>query len=186
MFLDIGVASGVTTAETINYFARNGLTLYTIATDICLDAYVAQVNTCFAVLLGPVKQPLKFEVCGLSLAPHCSRSDYLSGLAWLKKGLNAYTSWSLRDTSDLSFSAQASERQAASRPLIKGPFMLITPELQGRSDVPIQVDNILQPPPLALLRCADMVRIAHVLRPDRYTPAELTQPERGIRERCAR
>ncbi len=60
----------------------------------------------------------------------------------------------------------------------------MTPELKARDDVVIRQDDILEPLPADLNGVADVLRIANVLRPDRFSPGQLRQIAANLRQRC--
>jgi hypothetical protein len=64
---------------------------------------------------------------------------------------------------------------------IDGPYGMVTPELKGRPDVTILEDDILSPRTPGLTGVADVVRLAHVIRPDRFSAGEIWRIVQNVR-----
>jgi hypothetical protein len=182
--MDIGVASGVTTVDLMNSLKRAGHDVSMIATDRTIDGYVARLHPDLDVLVEPNGHVLKVELFGLEFSPWYSKSDYLSGLFVLKAILRRYVNWRV-ERSDARFPIGKESVPWSSKGLaVEGPFSMITPELKGRTDVVILEDDILAPPPPGMVGVADVVRLAHVIRPDRFSPDEIERIAVNVRSRC--
>ena len=168
--MDIGVASGATTVDLKRALDRHGFSARIIATDRTLRCYVARLHRELDVLFEADGHILKIEIFGVDFSPWCSARDYLSGLALLKGGVSRYIAWRLN---------------GAWPPFrVDGPYSMITPELKGRPDVTIIEDDILSPTPPELIGSADVIRLAHVVRPDRFSEDDIRRIVGNVRRRC--
>ena len=182
VFMDVGMANGISTLETIRCLERAGLGVQTIATDRNLVAYVVRLHKNLDVLVEPNGHILMIEWNGWRLSPACGLWDYLTGRGLVKWGL---TMWAKRRLARLSLPLEPRSGGTAEDPgAVEGPFLMVTPELKGRSDVVVRIEDILEPLAPDLTGVADMVRIVNVLRPDRFPPAQLRQIAVNLRQRC--
>jgi hypothetical protein len=185
VFMDVGMANGVSTVATIQCFERAGLPVQTIATDRNLVGYVFRVNRHVDVLAEENGHILLIEGPGWDVVPCCERGDFRTGhffVSVLKRGI---TAWARRQVAKrgLPLSARVGEAGGVSG-AVAGPFLLVTPELKNRPDVVVRQDDLLEPLPVDLAGVADVVRIENVLRPDRFSPAQLQHVAVNVRQRC--
>jgi len=185
VFMDVGMGNGISTIETIHCLERAGLAVQTIATDRNLVGYVVRVNRHVDVLAEENGHILLIEGPGWDLSPYCERGDYLSRrffVSVLKQGI---TAWARRQVAKRGLPLSSHPAAEAGHPgSVEGPFLLVTPELKNRPDVVVRPDDLLEPLPADLAGVADVVRIANVLRPDRFTPPQLQQVAVNVRQRC--
>ena len=171
VFMDVGMGNGISTIETIHCLERAGLAVQTIATDRNLVGYVVRVNRHVDVLAEENGHILLIEGPGWDLSPYCERKDYLSRrffVSVLKQGI---TAWARRQVAKRGLPLSSHPAAEPGHPgSVEGPFLLVTPELKNRPDVVVRPDDLLEPLPADLAGVADVVRIANVLRPDRFTP----------------
>ena len=182
VFMDVGMANGISTLETIRCLERAGLQVRTIATDRNLEAHVVRLHGDLDALVEPNGHILMLEWHGWRIPSHCDRWDYLTGRFLVKWGVMAWAKHRLARLS-LPLAPRPSATGAESCP-VEGPFLLVTPELKGRPDVVVRTDDILEPLPADLVGVADVVRIVNVLRPDRFSPGQLQQVAVNLRQRC--
>lgn len=182
VFMDVGMGNGTSTLDTIRIFERAGMPVQTIATDRNLVGYVVRLSRHFDLLAEVNGHVLMIEGPGWSISPVCNRRDYLTGMFLIKKGI---TAWARRRLMKLGLPLQKSMVAAVGdQNSVTGPFLLVTPELKTRDDVVIRHDDILEPLSADLTGMADVVRIANVLRPDRFSPAQLRRIAANLRRRC--
>jgi len=182
--MDVGVASGVTTVDLKRALERQGFEFQTIATDRTIHCYVVGLHDDLDVLVEPSGHILKVELHGRDFAPWCSLTDYLDGLFLVKAAVRRYVHWRFR-RAGLRFPLEGPG--ATRRPgglSIDGPYGMVTPELKGRPDVTILEGDILVPPPPGLTGVADVIRLAHVIRPDRFSADEIRRIVRNVRTQC--
>ncbi|MFN9372779.1 MAG: hypothetical protein ACK6D3_12930 [Planctomycetaceae bacterium] len=182
VFMDVGMGNGTSTLDTIRRLERVGLKIQTIATDRNLVAYVVRLNRQLDLLAEVNGHILMIEGPGWSFSPVCNRWDYLTGKFLFKKGI---TAWARRRLASRGLPlTPPTGGLGGGQNSLSGPFLLVTPELKARDDVVIRQDDILEPLPADLAGVADVVRIANVLRPDRFSPAQLRQIAANLRQRC--
>lgn len=182
LFMDVGMGNGTSTVDTIRRLSQAGLPVQTIATDRNLEGYVVPLNRHLDLLVEDNGHILMIEGRGWTLSPVCNGWDYLTGKFLFKRGLAA---WARQRIARLGLPLPPTPGgpNSAAGP-IAGPFLLVTPELKNRSDVVIRQEDILEPLPADLIGVADVVRIANVLRRDRFSPAQLSQIAHNLRQRC--
>jgi hypothetical protein len=182
VFMDVGMANGISTLETIRCLERDGLRVQTIATDRNLEAYVVQLHPHLDALVESHGHILMCEWHGCRFSPHCDRWDYFTGRLLLKWGV---TAWARRRLARLGLPLISRPAAIGDEACpVEGPFVLVTPELKGRPDVVVRTDDILEPPPADLAGAADVVRIVNVLRPDYFSAGQLRQVAANLRQRC--
>jgi hypothetical protein len=182
--MDVGVASGVTTVALKKALERQGFEFETIATDRTINGYVARLHQGLDVLIEPRGHILKIELHGRDFSPWCSATDYLDGLFLFKAFVRRYVDWRFR-RAGLKFPLEGEwEARRQGGLSIEGPYFMVTPELKGRPNVTILEDDILSPRPPGLTGVADVVRLAHVLRPDRLSAGQIRRIVRNVRVSC--
>lgn len=182
--MDVGVASGATTVDLKKAFAQHGFEVAIIATDRTINCYVVRLHSELDVLIEPNGHILKIELCGIAFSPWCSTRDCLSGLFLLKGALARYVDWRFKRAGLKLPIHDGLLNDCRRRLSIDGPYCMITPELKGRPDVTIMEDDILSPTPPELTGVADVVRLAHVIRPDSFSENDIRQVVRNVRSRC--
>jgi hypothetical protein len=180
--MDIGVASGATTVDLKKALEAHGFEATIIATDRTITCYVVRLHRELDALVEANGHILKIEVHGIDFSPWCGTRDYLTGSFLVKGVVRRYVEWCV-ERAGVRFPIEHAP-SSGQRLRIDGPYRMITPELKGRPDVAIIEENILAPTPPELVAVADVVRLAHVVRPDRFSEAEIHQIVRNVRSRC--
>jgi len=179
VFMDVGMANGISTLETIRSLEQAGLPVQTIATDRNLEAYVVRLSRHLDLLVEANGHILLVEWHGWLFSPVCHLWDHVTGrslVTWIA------TAWGRRRLARLELPLTPGHVRPDG--VVVGPFRLVTPELQGRPDVVVRTDEILEPTPIEWVGVADVVRVVNVLRPDRFSPTELWQAASNLRQRC--
>ncbi len=179
VFMDVGMANGVSTLETIRCLEQAGLPVQTIATDRNLEAYVVRLSRHLDLLVEANGHLLLIEWHGWLFSPVCHLGDHVTGRSLFKWIASA---WGRRRLARLELPLTPGRVRPDG--VVVGPFRLVTPELQGRPDVVVRSDDILEPTPPEWVGVADVVRVVNVLRPDRFSPTELRQAAANLRQRC--
>lgn len=179
VFMDVGMANGISTLETIRCLEQAGLPVQTIATDRNLEGYVVRLSRNLDLLVEAKGHILLFEWHGWLFSPVCHFWDHVTGRSLLKW---IVTAWGKRQVTRLGLPLTPGHVRPDG--VVAGPFRLVTPELQGRPDVVIRPDDILEPTPPEWVGVADVVRVVNVLQPDQFSPTQLRQVAANLRQRC--
>jgi hypothetical protein len=179
VFMDVGVANGISTLETIRCLEQAGLPIQTIATDRNLEGYVVRLSRDLDLLVEANGHILLIEWHGWLFSPFCHFWDHVTGRSLLKW---IVTVWGKRHVTRLGLPLTPDHVRPDG--VVAGPFRLVTPELQGRPDVLVRTDDILEPTPPEWFGVADVVRVVNVLRPDEFSPLQLRQVATNLRQRC--
>jgi len=179
VFMDVGMANGISTLETIRCLEQAGLPVQTIATDRNIEGYVVRLCRYLDVLVEAKGHILLIEWHGWLFSPFCHFWDHVTGRSLLKW---IVTAWGKRQVTRLGLPLTPDHVRPDG--VVVGPFRLVTPELQGRPDVLVRTDDILEPTPPEWIGVADVVRVVNVLRPDRFSPTQLRQAAANLRQRC--
>ncbi|MFN9372782.1 MAG: hypothetical protein ACK6D3_12945 [Planctomycetaceae bacterium] len=179
VFMDVGMANGISTLETIRCLEQAGLPVQTIATDRNLEAYVVRMSRHLDLLVEANGHILLIEWYGWLFSPVSGLWEHATGRSLLKW---IVTAWGRRRLARLGLPLTLG--QVRPDGVVAGPYRLVTPELQGRPDVVVRTDDILEPTPPEWGGVADVVRVVNVLRPDCFSPAQLRQVATNLRQRC--
>ena len=179
VFMDVGMANGISTLETIRCLERAGLPVQTIATDRNLEAYVVRLSRDLDLLVEAKGHILLIEWHGWLFSPFCHFWDHVTGRSLLKW---IATARGKRQVTRLGLPLTPGHVRPDG--VVAGPFRLVTPELQGRADVLVRPDDILESTPPEWVGVADVLRVVNVLRPDDFTPLQLRQVAKNLRQRC--
>lgn len=150
--LDIGVSTGVTTAEFADFLSSIGAAAEIVATDLYIDAYIVEPFRGFRILADHDGWPMQYDLGGKAIRPWTRRLDYLT-LAFIPRKL----------------ARMYFQRQAAN--LIRQDkhkaVRLVSPRLINRTDIKLIEDDILvRADPL--LRRFDLIRAANILNRDYF------------------
>ena len=164
--MDVGISSGVTTLEWLQEFDRRGMDVEMIGTDANMTAYLYKLSPSFHVLADRNRNLLQLELFGFAVRPyHRKRDMFTGGVIW-----------------------RPILRRIASRllPAVshEGPLYLVTPLLRNQGRVQLIDDDILQPNSPALVRSADVVRVANLIQHEYLDARAIARAVENVRQRC--
>ncbi|HUY02149.1 MAG TPA: hypothetical protein VMV33_02590 [Rhodocyclaceae bacterium] len=159
--LDVGVSSGISTAELYDDLRQGGLDVEILATDILIDAFLVRVFPKCHALVDPSGFPLRLDLPLATMKPWVTRDDYYSGLFILRKFVNTLFTHRahriLRNPGDPRISE----------------VKLVTPRALVKVDINVCTDDISRYN-TALEARFDFVRAANVLNKGYFSPAVLS------------
>lgn len=80
--LDIGVSTGLTTAELTDFLESQGASAHVVGTDLFIEAHLVDVMPGFRVLADRGGWPLQYDLGGFGLRAWVRRLDYVTLAAW--------------------------------------------------------------------------------------------------------
>jgi len=164
--MDIGISSGITTADWMNAFEARGQNVDMIATDLVMNVYIYDLGKHLKVLTERGGHLLQIELFGKGLRTYTRFRDYfLGGWIW-RPILRSYV------------------RSRLSKGVRQGPYKLVSPSLRDRTNIQLLDDDILAPTPAELLGNADVVRVANLIQSVYFTDAQMKRAVIAVRERC--
>lgn len=155
--LDVGVSTGVTTAEFADFLSSTGAAADFVATDLYIDAYIVEPLPGIRVLAGHDGWPMQYDIRGKVIRPWIRRLDYLT-LAFIPRTL-----------ARMYFQRRAAALIGRGR---HKAVRLISPRLAKRTDIKMIEDDILIRSP-SFLRSFDLVRAANILNRDYFSESSL-------------
>lgn len=166
--LDIGISSGVSTAELYDDLAGGGLEVSIVATDLVIDALLVRVMPKCHALVEPDGFPLRFDLPFGTMKPWVIADDYRNGFFVLRKSINvAFTHWSRRILSN------PNDRRIT-------PVKLITPRLLANGNIVVCNDDISHYND-SFAGGFDFIRAANILNRGYFPPAVLADMLANIR-----
>lgn len=157
--LDIGISSGVTTAELYDAFRAAGMTPSLVATDLSIYASIVHVSPDVRVLIDSAGDILQYDVRGFAVRPWRRRLDHFTGMAIVKSAIEKRYADAAREA--LTDGAAKTERVA-----------LINPRLAANDDIEVREDDLLRRNPDFAGRF-DFIRAANVLNREYFDEATL-------------
>lgn len=157
--LDIGISSGVTTAELYDSFRKAGLTTALVATDLSIYASIVHVSPEVRVLIDSAGDILQYDIRGFAVRPWRRRLDHFTGMALVKSAIEKRYAALAR--SALKNGSVRVERVA-----------LINPRLAANDDIEVREDDLLKPNSDFKGRF-DFIRAANVLNREYFDEATL-------------
>jgi len=155
--LDIGVSTGITTIELANFLHRHGSSTKIVATDLYVNACLVEPYKDVFVLADSSGWPLQYELLGLAVRSWNRRLDYVT-LAFIPRNL-------LRSIFDMPVRKCIESGQCK-------PVKMISRLLQGRTDIEVIEDDILQRSN-RLAATFDFVRAANILNSNYFSTSDL-------------
>jgi len=76
--LDIGVSTGLTTAELAGFLESQGAAAHVVGTDLFIEAHLVDLMPGFRVLADPGGWPLQYDLAGFGLRAWVRRLDYVT------------------------------------------------------------------------------------------------------------
>lgn len=164
--MDIGVSSGITTAEWLRGFRNRGIDVTMVATDLVMSVYIYDLGKHLKALTERNGHLLQLEVFGTGIRTYTRWRDYfLAGFLW-RKSLCAFA------------------RSRLSRSMRKGPYYLVSPLLRNDRSVRLIDDDILAQNSSEWVASADVIRVANVIQRIYFTEDEIKRAVENLRERC--
>ncbi|MFN0023049.1 MAG: hypothetical protein ACKVS5_04045 [Parvularculaceae bacterium] len=157
--LDIGISSGVTTAELFDSFKNAGLSPALTATDLSIYASIVDVAPNVRVLIDSAGDVLQYDIGGLAVRPWRRRLDQFTGMAFVKSAIETRYA-------DAARKAVASGTAAARR------IALINPRLASNPAITVVEDDLLKANP-AFAGRFDFIRAANVLNREYFDEATI-------------
>ena len=157
--LDIGISSGVTTAELYDAFRNAGLSPSLVATDLSIYASIVHVSPDVRVLIDSAGDILQYDVRGFAVRPWRRRLDHFTGMALVKSAIEKRYAKAAREAAK--GGSTKSERVA-----------LINPRLAANDDIEVLEDDLLKRNPNFTARF-DFIRAANVLNREYFDEATL-------------
>lgn len=167
--LDIGVSSGVSTAELYDDLTAGGLDITIVATDLVIDALLVRVLPKCHALVEPDGFPLRFDLPFGTMKPWVIAGDYRNGFFILRKAINVV----FRHLSRRILSHPDDWRIT--------PLKLITPRLLANEKIAVCKDDI-QRYNSSFAGRFDVIRAANILNRGYFPPAVLTDMLTNIRQ----
>ncbi len=157
--LDIGISSGVTTAELYDAFRAANLSTALVATDLSIYALIVHVSPTVRVLIDSAGDILQYDVGGFAVRPWRRRLDRFTGMALVKSAIERHYGDAARGA--LNGGAAKTDRVA-----------LINPRLAANADIEVREDDLLKRNPEFSARF-DFIRAANVLNREYFDEATL-------------
>lgn len=157
--LDIGISSGVTTAELYESFRNAGFATRIVATDLSIYASIVHASPNVRVLVDSAGDILQYDIGGFAVRPWRRRLDQFTGMGLLKRAIERRYAGTARGA--LATGALKVERVA-----------LINPRLAANKDIEVREDDLLKPNPGFRARF-DFIRAANVLNREYFDEATL-------------
>jgi len=157
--LDVGISSGVTTAELYDSFRKAGLSPAMVATDLSIYATIVELSPSVRVLIDTAGDILQYDVFGFAIRPWRRRLDQLTGMAVVKAAIERRYGDAARQSLR---AGDAPSRRVA----------LINPRLAGNADIEVLEDDLLKRNP-AFVRRFDFIRAANILNREYFDDATL-------------
>jgi len=164
--LDLGISSGVTTAELAAAIAQSGRTVSMTGTDRGLAARIVDLPMGCRALVEPSGHVLQYEILGRAMRPWTRRLDYLTGMIVAQKVVD-------RTLGPLARS-RARTAEAGS------PVALVSPRLSQSDAIRLIEDDITVRNP-ALVGGFDLIRAANILNRHYFEPADLQRAVDNVR-----
>jgi hypothetical protein len=177
--VDIGVSSGITTAEWIQEFMARKMPISMVATDLVTDVYLLKLNRHLSVLLQRDGTILQYEVLGHGARGRSKRRDYLTGL-WLARSL--LRRWTVRRLYSHPDFAAIVAGTPYSDAVTKLSFA--APALAACPRVELMEHDILSDVPVMPDGAADVVRIANLLQAVYFTQPQIAKIVAAIKRMC--
>lgn len=163
--LDIGVSTGITSLEFLDYLKAQGLEAKLTATDLYIDAHIVSPAPGLKVLADSHGWPLEYVLFGKSLRPWTMRRDYLT-LSFLPRAIG-------RSILPKRIRAMISNGQTT-------PVTLINSGIAKRSEITFVENNILQQSQL-LVGQFDLIRAANILNLGYFSNQQILNALNNIR-----
>lgn len=164
--LDLGISSGVTTAELAAAMLQSGRSIRTTGTDRALAARIVDLPLGCRALVEPMGCVLQYEVMGRAVRPWSRRLDYLTGMVVVRNIVNR---------------ALGPIARARGTALLAGDTVaLVSPRLVQSDAVRLLEDDITIRNP-ALERGFDLIRAANILNRHYFEPADLLRAVNNVR-----
>jgi len=167
--LDLGVSSGVTTVEFVNFLSRENLHPEVVGTDLFIEAHLIELAPGIRVLADSTGLPLQYDIGGLALRAWVRRLDYLTFAVLPHLVARSVLKTRLRVLIDAGSSQKV---RLESRSLVGHNIKLIE-------------NDIFQYTP-DLAEKFDFVRAANILNKNCFPTSRLRVAVRNIRAYCRR
>ena len=164
--LDLGISSGITTAELAKALEQSGRSVRLTGTDRSLAARIVDLPMGCRALIEPTGHVLQYEILGRAMRPWTRRLDYLTGMAIARHLVNRTLGPSAR--------AQGTSRNAGV------PVTLVSPRLVQSDAMRLIEDDITIFNP-AMAGSFDLVRAANILNRHYFEPAALHRAVQAVR-----
>ncbi|MBC9031388.1 hypothetical protein IAG41_03190 [Sphingomonas sp. JC676] len=164
--LDLGISSGVTTAELAEAIAQSGRSVRMTGTDRGLAARIVDLPMGCRALVEPTGHVLQYEILGRAMRPWTRRLDYLTGMAVAQKVVN-------RTLGPLA-------RALGASPHTGDPVALVSRRLAQSDAMRLIEDDVTIRNP-ALTGGFDLIRAANILNRHYFEPAELQRAVDNVR-----
>ncbi|MET0309796.1 MAG: hypothetical protein ABW023_13900 [Sphingomonas sp.] len=156
--LDLGISSGITTAELAVALAQSGRSVRMTGTDRAFAARIIDLPMGCRALVEPTGHVLQYEIFGRALRPWTRRLDYLTGMALARKVAN-------RALGPIARTRGASPHAGA-------PVELVSRRLARLDAMRLIEDDVTIRNPV-LAGSFDLIRAANILNRHYFEPAML-------------
>jgi hypothetical protein len=164
--LDLGISSGITTAELAAAIAQSGRRVRLTGTDRGLAARIVDLPMGCRALVEPNGHVLQYEILGQAMRPWTRRLDYLTGMVVAQKVV------------DRTLGPLARARGVS--PHAGNPVALVSRRLAQSDAMRLIEDDITVRNP-ALTGGFDLIRAANILNRHYFEPAELQRAVDNVR-----
>ena len=164
--LDVGISSGVTTAELFDSFRRAGLSPAITATDLSIYATIVHLSKYVRVLIDAAGDILQYDIRGFAVRPWRRRLDRFSGMGLVKSAIERRY-------------AAAAKSAVADPAAQKDRVALINPRLAANREIELREDDLLQRNPDFVGRF-DFIRAANVLNREYFDEPTLKRAIEGL------
>jgi hypothetical protein len=163
--MDVGVSSGITTAEWVEALSRAGFLVRMTATDLTLWGDIVQLWPGVSVLEAG-GHILQHRVFGVPIRPWRRRVDYVTGYALLTALANG----------------AAARRRLRSKHVPKR-VLLVSPRAQQHAAIEWIEDDVLGHNPAQFIRRFDAIRAANILNRDYFNADQLQRAVANLKDR---
>jgi hypothetical protein len=168
--LDLGISSGVTTLELAQALWRSGRPVSVTGTDRAMTGYLVELPWGCRALVEPGGHILQYDLRGVALRPWNRRLDYLTGMALIRRLIDAQLAPRARARLDVG--------RACS------PVPLVSPRLARAGGVELVEDDIAVENHRFYARFG-LIRAANILNRHYFSEAGLEAAVRNVRSYLA-
>jgi len=165
--MDVGVSSGITSAEWVELLLRSGLPVRLTATDLALWGDIVPLWPGVSVVeVG--EHILQYRVFGVSLRPWRRRLDFVTGYAFVSALANIATTYRRSHIKH-----------------VPNPVLLVSPRAQRHAAIKWAEDDVFAQNPAQFIGRFDAIRAANILNRDYFNEYQLRRAVANLKDRLA-
>ncbi len=183
-FLDVGVSSGIATAQWLDTLQEAGLSPSMTATDLTMNAYLVKLYPWLYVLVDREGCPLHYDLLGGGFRPRTRIRYYVFGGFFLTLMFDrVYRKMSQRLGLSDRLAALEGNPPRVDDPVIKAQIRMVTHRLRHNKAIELLDDDITKPTPRHLQGQFEVIRAANILNWCYFTSRQLRDCVENLRDR---